>query len=80
MSFAAFDNGETPRDLGPDRVSTCLACGARMADCLVRTGSPRCHDCRDAQAPLRAELVLGTARRLRPVPELEPADDLPKAA
>ena len=80
MSFAAFANRETPRDLGPDRLSMCLACGARMADCLIRTGSPRCHDCRDAHAPLRADLVLGGSRRPRLVPDLEPAYELPRAA
>jgi hypothetical protein len=51
-----------------------------MADCLIRTASPRCHDCRDARAPLRADLVEGRARHLRLVPPLEPASDLPKAA
>ena len=39
------------------RHSTCMACGGQIAPCLVRAGSPRCHDCRDAKAPLRADLV-----------------------
>ena len=51
-----------------------------MADCLIRTGSPRCHDCRDAQAPLRVELVQGRGRRLHVVPQPEPSRNLPKAA
>jgi hypothetical protein len=34
-----------------------LACGGEMAPCLVRAASPRCHDCRERQAPLRADLV-----------------------
>lgn len=42
-----------------DRLATCLACGRRMAPCLVRAASPRCHDCRDSHAPLRADLFEG---------------------
>ena len=41
----------------PHRISICLACGEEMAPCLVRAASPRCHDCRERQAPLRAALV-----------------------
>ena len=41
----------------PRRLVVCLACGGKMAPCLVRGGSPRCHDCREHQAPLRADLV-----------------------
>ena len=62
------------------RASICLACGALMADCLIRTGSPRCHDCRDAHAPLRADLVEDPGRRLRLVPPIEPGHELPRAA
>jgi hypothetical protein len=62
------------------RISPCLACGARIADCLIRAGSPRCHDCRDAHAPLRSDLVEGRGRRLRLVPDVEPARELPRAA
>jgi hypothetical protein len=51
-----------------DRLSTCLACGSPMAQCLVRAASPRCHDCRDTHAPLRADLVEPI---LRLVPPLE---------
>jgi hypothetical protein len=40
-----------------DWLSTCMACGREMAPCLVRAASPRCHDCRDSKAPLRADLV-----------------------
>ncbi len=32
--------------------NTCAACGAPMADSLVRLGSIRCHDCRETAAPL----------------------------
>jgi hypothetical protein len=32
-----------------------------MADCLIRTASLRCHDCRDARAPLRNDLVDASA-------------------
>jgi hypothetical protein len=41
----------------PRRLSICLACGEEMTPCLVRAASPRCHDCRERQAPLRADLV-----------------------
>jgi hypothetical protein len=41
----------------PRRLAICLACGGEMAPCLVRAASPRCHDCRERQAPLRADLV-----------------------
>jgi hypothetical protein len=51
-----------------------------MADCLIRTGSTRCHDCRDARTPLRADLVEGWDRRLRLVPDVDPAHELPSAA
>ena len=40
-----------------ERLSICLACGRRMAPSLVLAASLRCHDCRDAHAPLRPELV-----------------------
>jgi hypothetical protein len=53
------------------RLSTCLACGEQMAPCLVRAASPRCHDCRDIHAPLRADLV-EPERRLRLVSLTEP--------
>jgi len=80
MSSAAFDFQGTRLELASAHVATCLACGARMADCLIRTASPRCHDCRDAGAPLRADLVEGRGRHLRLVPQPEPRHDLPKAA
>jgi hypothetical protein len=34
----------------------CLACGTTLAKSLALAGSPRCHDCRDVDAPLRADL------------------------
>jgi hypothetical protein len=37
--------------------SICLACGDPLPPALDRPGSLRCHDCRDAGAPLRPELV-----------------------
>jgi hypothetical protein len=40
-----------------DWLTICLACGREMAPCLVRAASPRCHDCRDTNEPLRADLV-----------------------
>jgi hypothetical protein len=80
MSFATVDYEGTRHELACDHVSTCLACGARMADCLIRTASPRCHDCRDARAPLRADLVEDRRRHLWLVPQPEPVYDLPKAA
>jgi hypothetical protein len=80
VSFAALDFQGTRHELVSDRVATCLACGGRMADCLIRTASPRCHDCRDARAPLRADLVERRGRHLRLVPQPEPVYDLPKAA
>ena len=79
MSFVAADYEGTRHEAASHRVSMCLACGARMADCLIRTGSPRCHDCRDARTPLRADLVAGRRPSLRLVPPL-PAEELRKAA
>ncbi len=54
----------------PSRLHTCLACGDEMAATLMRAGSVRCHDCRDANVPLREDLV---EPRLRLVPPV--ADD-----
>jgi hypothetical protein len=79
MNSVSLDHGVTHHELPSGRAATCLACGARMADCLVRTASVRCHDCRDARTPLRADLVEGAAPLLRLVPA-EPAPDLRKAA
>ena len=39
------------------RNTTCLACGDCIAPSLAVVASLRCHDCRDAHAPLRADLV-----------------------
>jgi hypothetical protein len=39
------------------RLSICLACGEPLADTLEHAASPRCHDCRSAHAPLRADLL-----------------------
>jgi hypothetical protein len=55
----------------PSRLHTCLACGSELAPCLVRAASLRCHDCRDAKAPLREDLVEG-ASRLYLLPSVEP--------
>lgn len=49
---------EEPRDL-----SVCLACGCELAPLLTQTGSVRCQDCRDEEAPLRADLVEPPASR-----------------
>jgi hypothetical protein len=35
----------------------CLACGGALEQALKVSGSLRCHDCRDLQAPLRPEHV-----------------------
>jgi hypothetical protein len=37
----------------------CLACGEPLAPTLALAAAVRCHDCRAAAAPLRAELVRG---------------------
>jgi hypothetical protein len=39
------------------RTTTCLACGVALSPSLERSGSLRCHDCRDVDAPLRGDLV-----------------------
>jgi hypothetical protein len=56
MYFAAPRNEDRENGM-PRRLAICLACGEGMAPCLVRAASPRCHDCRERQAPLRADLV-----------------------
>jgi hypothetical protein len=35
----------------------CLSCGDALPPALDRSGSLRCHDCRDANVPLRDDLV-----------------------
>jgi hypothetical protein len=35
----------------------CLACGAELSDSLRRLASLRCHDCKELQTPLRADLA-----------------------
>jgi hypothetical protein len=35
----------------------CLACGDELPDCLRHVAALRCHDCRDAAAPIEFELV-----------------------
>jgi hypothetical protein len=37
----------------------CLACGAALPEPLRATASLRCHDCRELNAPLRAEHTHG---------------------
>jgi hypothetical protein len=37
--------------------SICLACGDTLSPALARSASLRCHDCRDAAAPIRADLL-----------------------
>jgi hypothetical protein len=56
MYFVAPRNADQKSGM-PRRLAICLACGREMAPCLVRAASPRCHDCRERQAPLRADLV-----------------------
>jgi hypothetical protein len=36
----------------------CLACGDELAEPLKRTGSLRCHDCRETSEPISFELAL----------------------
>jgi hypothetical protein len=36
----------------------CLSCGVELAEPLCRTASLRCHDCREAGAPISFELAL----------------------
>jgi hypothetical protein len=36
----------------------CLSCGVERAEPLRRTASLRCHDCREAGAPISFELAL----------------------
>jgi hypothetical protein len=63
------------------RHSTCMACGGEIAPCLARAGSPRCHDCRDSKAPLRADLVEPRGRHLHLVSSIDYSrQHLPKAA
>ena len=38
----------------------CLACGAELPEALARTGSLRCQDCRDSDAPLDPGLCTPT--------------------
>jgi hypothetical protein len=38
----------------------CLSCGAELAESLRRTASLRCHECRDAGAPISFELAVRT--------------------
>jgi hypothetical protein len=38
----------------------CAACGLPITDALARLGSIRCHDCRDADAPIRSEVATET--------------------
>jgi len=40
----------------------CLACGGPIARTLANAGSPRCHDCRETDAPLRVDFF--TKRQL----------------
>jgi hypothetical protein len=57
--------------IDPQRTrNICLACGDALPPALACSGSLRCHDCRDANAPLRHALVelprnLAQRRRFR---------------
>jgi len=37
--------------------SHCLACGRPLPTLLLLTGSIRCHDCREDEAPVKVEHV-----------------------
>jgi hypothetical protein len=45
------------------RTPICLSCGAELAPTLGRLASRRCHDCRDAHAPISPRLVQLPAQR-----------------
>jgi hypothetical protein len=47
----------------PPRSGICFSCGDDLSDPLRRSGSLRCHDCRDACAPLDPELVEPPAQK-----------------
>jgi hypothetical protein len=47
----------------------CFACGAELVPSLEEAGSLRCQDCRDAAAPLRAQLVRFERRERKDRPE-----------
>jgi hypothetical protein len=52
----------------------CLSCGDELSAVLARSASLRCHDCRHAEAPLRAELVSSRfSRPSQPRASLRPA-------
>lgn len=61
MALRRFHPTSSVRSSGsvedPSDVSRCLSCGGEVAPLLSRTGSVRCHDCRDADAPVLPELV-----------------------
>ena len=79
MRLGAESTTESPESpLLPSRLAICLACGGGMAPCLVIAASPRCHDCRDIHAPLRADLVEPPILRL--LPTLEPESEELEAA
>ena len=42
----------------------CLSCGGPVAPSLAYSGSPRCHDCRDVDAPIRNDLYARFKREL----------------
>jgi hypothetical protein len=42
----------------------CLACGGPVASSLAYSGSPRCHDCRDVDAPISIDLYARFKREL----------------
>jgi hypothetical protein len=45
--------------------SICLSCGTELSPPLHRSASLRCHDCRDAAAPICEELLAATEPTLR---------------
>jgi hypothetical protein len=51
-------------ETAPQSISICLACGDGLSPALARSASLRCHDCRDAGAPIRADQL---ARMRRPI-------------
>jgi len=57
----------------PTSTSICLACGDALSPALARSASLRCHDCRDAAAPIRPELLERVKRGLHTMLRLRSA-------
>jgi hypothetical protein len=65
----------TPLTLRSDHHPLCLSCGVELAKPLRRASSLRCHDCREARAPISFELAL----RAREIREAQATDAFKRA-